>query len=156
MKIRKLTEDHLPKVQALLETAFPRSKYEERLVTKLHKNKRPLHEWVCIHRNMYIAYIAFSRAFNEGNVCGLHLAPIAVNPEYQKQGVGTELIKFALRQPEIKDKTLFVLGDPEFYTRFGFERCEQPICPFAKNNKNFLSIRNPGTEAFTVGYEPEF
>lgn len=156
MKIRKLTEENYPKVQALLQTAFPNSKYEERLVDKFHKNHTPVHEWVCIHRNMYIAYIAFSNAFNGDDVCGLHLAPIAVNPEYQNQGVGTELIQFALRQKEIKEKTIFVLGDPKFYTRFGFERCEQPICPFDKNNKHFLSLRNPGTEEFIVGYEPEF
>jgi len=31
-----------------------------------------------------------------------------------------------------------------------------PICPFDKDNKHFLSMRNETTIPFTIGYEPEF
>ena len=156
MKIRKLTPENFGKAYALLRQAFPRSTYEIQLAEKLHTNGKAVHEWVCIHTNTIIAYIAFSNAYNGSDICGLHLGPMAVKPDFQKQGVGSELIRFALRQPETKDKTIFVLGDPNFYKKFGFKPCTKPICPFDKNNTHFLGIRNNSNKKFTVGYESEF
>jgi putative acetyltransferase len=105
---------------------------------------------------MYVGYIAFSHAYNGKDICGLHLAPLAVNPQYQKQGIGSEMLRFALRQDVIKNMPIYVLGDTAFYQKFGFEPCSQPVCPFTKNNANFLALRNPPSVNFTVGYEPEF
>jgi len=156
MKIRKLTPENYVKASALLQQAFPGSTYEVKLVENFHKNDTAVHEWVCIHINRVIAYIAFSNAYNGSDVCGLHLAPVAVKPEFQKQGIGSELIRFALRQNAIKENTIYVLGDPGFYKKFGFEPCVMPICPFDENNAHFLSIRNNTSSQFTVGYEPEF
>lgn len=156
MKIRKATQENHAKIYALLRYAFPGSEYEASLVQKFHENGKPLHEWVCIHTNRVIAYVAFSRAYNGESVCGLHLAPMAVSPEFQKQGVGSELLRYALRQESIQSQALFVLGEPDYYKKFGFEPCRLPICPFDKNNSHFLSLRNDVTTHFTVGYEPEF
>jgi putative acetyltransferase len=156
MKIQKVTEETRGKVYALLRCAFPGSAYESELVQNFHKNGKPEHEWVCIHTNKVIAYLAFSNAYHGKNVCGLHLAPMAVAPEFQKQGVGSELLRFALRQEPIKNQTLFVLGEPGYYKRFGFEPCSLPVCPFDKDNAHFLSMRNNTTTLFIVGYEPEF
>ncbi|MEN8198967.1 MAG: N-acetyltransferase [Thermodesulfobacteriota bacterium] len=156
MKIRKVTAENESKVSGLLRQAFPGSSYEVQLVENLRKNGRVLHEWVCIHTGKAIAYLAFSNAYDGSDVCGLHLAPLAVKPEFQGQGIGSELLNFALRQDIIKGKTLFVLGDPGFYQKFGFEPCSNPLCPFDKNNKHFLGIRNDPQHSFTVGYEPEF
>ncbi len=156
MKIRKLTPENYPKVSALLLQAFPGSSYEVKLVENFHRNGTAIHEWVCIHVGKVIAYIAFSKAYNGPEVCGLHLAPLAVKPEFQKQGIGSELLRFALRQDVIKANTIFVLGKPAFYKKFGFEPCAMPICPFAKKNAHFLSLGNTTSSPFTVGYEPEF
>ncbi len=156
MKIRKLTPEEYHKASALLRRAFPNSKYEVRLFENLHKKEKPLYEWICIHRDRAIAYIAYSNAFHGKEVCGLHLAPLAVATEMQHQGIGSELLRFSLRQKKIREKPIFVLGDPNFYMKFGFERCTMPICPFDKNNEHFLSIRNNTSSTFTVGYEPEF
>ncbi len=81
---------------------------------------------------------------------------MAVAPEFQGRGVGLELLRFALRQEAISSRTLFVLGEPAYYSRFGFEPCSTPICPFDKNNEHFLGMRNTATDSFVVGYEPEF
>ena len=156
MKIRTVLPETYPKAVGLLKQSFPRSNYEVALIEKLHKGNKEIDEWVCIHINKVIAYIAFTRAYRGKEVCGLHLAPIAVKPEFQNQGVGSELIRFALRQEKIKNSTIFVLGNPEYYTRFGFSPCSNPVCPFDKKNRHFLSIRNEFTESFTVGYEKEF
>ena len=156
MKIRKLTPEDYPRASALLRQAFPGSSYEVKLVENFHRNGTEVHEWVCLHINKVVAYIAFSKAYNDDEVCGLHLAPLAVKPEFQGQGIGSELLRFALRQDVIKEKTLFVLGDPGFYKKFGFEPCANPVCPFDKNNEHFLRIRNEPSGLFTVGYESEF
>jgi putative acetyltransferase len=156
MKIQKLSIENRPKVYALLQRAFPGSDHETRLVQKLHENGKTLHEWVCIHVNKAIAYIAFSPAYHGREVCGLHLAPMAVTPDFQKQGVGTELLRFALRQGDIKNQPLFVLGEPGYYQRFGFELCKEPVCPFDTDNAHFLSMRNTFSDSFIIGYEPEF
>jgi putative acetyltransferase len=156
MKIQKLTIENRPRAYALLNLAFPRSTYEAGLVQKLHENSRTVHEWVCIHTSRVIAYIAFTSAYQGREICGLHLAPMAVSPEFQRQGVGTELLRFALRQEAIKNQTLYVLGEPGYYQRFGFEPCTLPICTFDKDNAHFLSLRNSATTSFKVGYEPEF
>ena len=156
MKIRKLTPENYIKVSALLRQAFPGSKYEVQLIENLHNNSKNLHEWVCIHIGKIIAYIAFSNAFDREKVCGLHLAPLAVAPQNQNQGVGSELLRFALRQDVIKENPIFVLGDPRFYKKFGFERCTIPTCPFDKRGAHFLSIRNNSSRKYTVGYESEF
>ena len=156
MKIRKLTPENYFKATAFLKQAFPGSKYEMQLVDKLHKNNKAVHEWVCIHTNRIIAYIGFSNAYNGSETCGLHLAPMAVKPDFQRQGIGSELLRFSLRQEIIKESTIFVLGHPDFYQKFGFEPCAIPECSFTKNNRNFLSLRNKTWDQFTVGYEPEF
>jgi putative acetyltransferase len=156
MKIQKVTEETRAKVYALLRRAFPGSEYEADLLQALHARDKITHEWVAIHTNKVIAYLAFSPAYQGHEICGLHLAPMAVAPDFQKQGVGSELLRFALRQEPINSQPLYVLGKPGFYRRFGFEPCSQPICPFAKNNANFLSLRHTTGASFTVGYEPEF
>ena len=49
------------------------------------------------------------------------LAPLAVLPEHQRQGVGSQLVKAGL--DACRSQGLFavlVLGHPEYYTRFGF------------------------------------
>jgi putative acetyltransferase len=156
MKIRKLTPEEYAKASALLQQTFSKSAYEAQLFENLHRNGKTVHEWVCIHVNMVIAYIAFTKAYHGSTVCGLHLGPLAVKPEFQHQGIGSELLRFALRQDVIRENTLFVLGAPGFYQQFGFEPCAQPLCPFDRNNAHFLSIRNTTSSPFSVGYESEF
>lgn len=156
MKIQRLTAENRPRVYALLRLAFPESEYEASLMENLHKNGKTVHEWVSVHRNKIIAYLAFTPAYHGRNVCGLHLAPLAVTPEFQQQGVGSELLRFALRQEEIQSHPLFVLGEPAYYKKFGFTPCALPVCPLDKNNAHFLSMRNVTATGFTVGYEAEF
>lgn len=50
------------------------------------------------------------------------LAPLAVEPHLQKQGLGSALVRAGLQQLEEKGTgKVFVLGDPGYYARFGFE-----------------------------------
>ncbi len=157
MKIRKLTSENYDRVSALLKLTFPGSNYEVKLVEKFHKNNIPVHEWVCIHTNRIIGYIAFSNGYKGSDICGFHLGPMAVKPEFQKQGIGSELLRFALRQPQIKEKAIFVSGNPNFFQKFGFELCSNPVSPLKRKKSKFMSLHNNnGDENFTIGYEPVF
>ncbi|MBQ3473282.1 MAG: GNAT family N-acetyltransferase [Methanobrevibacter sp.] len=50
------------------------------------------------------------------------LGPIAINPEYQNQGYGSKLIKHTLKLAREKNiPFVFVVGDDNYYSRFGFE-----------------------------------
>ncbi|MGD9948092.1 MAG: GNAT family N-acetyltransferase [Desulfobulbus sp.] len=156
MKIRALNPELLAKAGSLVDHAFAPSRYELRLFDNLHAKNRPLYEWGCIHRNAVVAYICFSRAFHGKKVCGLHLAPLAVQPQMQGQGIGSELLRFALRQEIIASQPIFVIGRPAYYQKFGFVPIDAPLCPFDKGNRQFLSRGSSINVAFTIGYEPEF
>ena len=156
MKIRKLTPEYYSKAASLLDHAFAPSRYEVQLFDKLHEHNRTVHEWVCLVRDSVVAYIGFTNAYDKKSIVGLRLGPFAVQPQMQGQGIGSELLRFALRQEVIRENTIFVLGDIEFYQRFGFEPCFVQKCSAVVGSKNFLSIRNDSSEEYTVGYEPEF
>ena len=52
----------------------------------------------------------------------LVLAPVAVVPEYQRRGIGTSVVAHVLA--DRGESPVTVLGDPEFYGRFGFQAAE--------------------------------
>ena len=71
-----------------------------------------------------VGYVAFSRVQVDGDpeISGFILAPLAVMPEFQKTGIGSELINTGIQS--LADNAVdFVLvyGDPDYYGRFGFD-----------------------------------
>jgi putative acetyltransferase len=56
-----------------------------------------------------------------GTVAALALAPMAVLPDYQRQGIGSQLIQSGLDACRAQGhRIVVVLGHPDFYRRFGF------------------------------------
>ena len=52
----------------------------------------------------------------------LALAPVAVLPKFQKGGISSALIATGLEKADVMGESMaFVLGYPQFYSRFGFE-----------------------------------
>jgi len=50
------------------------------------------------------------------------LSPLSVQPEYQRQGVGSALVAKAIEAADsLGWPALFLEGDPDYYMRFGFE-----------------------------------
>lgn len=56
-----------------------------------------------------------------GDINGMGLAPMAVLPEYQRQGIGTQLLKHAINAvAQMGYPYIIVLGHVDYYPRFGF------------------------------------
>ena len=54
-------------------------------------------------------------------ITGMGLAPMSVLPEFQRQGIGSQMVKAGLEAAEkAKYPFVIVLGHPTFYPRFGF------------------------------------
>jgi len=50
------------------------------------------------------------------------LSPISIKPEMQKKGIGSSLIKAAIKKADALGEPLIMLeGDPNYYLRFGFK-----------------------------------
>lgn len=91
-------------------------------------------------KTLAVGHILFTRMGIEsvsGVVPAVALAPVAVLPEHQGQGIGSRLIRYGLetlaRQGE---RIVLVLGHPEYYQRFGFSpakarHLESPFPPDA-------------------------
>lgn len=63
----------------------------------------------------------------------LALAPLAVRPQLQRQGIGSALVRASLVMADAMGEALvIVLGHPQFYCRFGFKSSSRYgiECPF--------------------------
>ena len=64
----------------------------------------------------------------------LGLAPVGVVPDRQNQGIGGALVEAAVAAArESGEQLLFLLGEPDYYGRFGFtaERAQPFASPYA-------------------------
>lgn len=83
-----------------------------------------------------VGHILFSRVSiqtKDGAFAALSLAPMAIVPERQMQGIGTQLIKAGLKScRKVGHKIVVVLGHPTYYPKFGFssELAKRLISPF--------------------------
>ena len=89
------------------------------------------------------------------------LAPIGVLPQYQRQGVGSHLIRVGLEAcREVTYDAVVVLGEPGYYSRFGFERASDHGSgnEYAGDYEVMVvELRNGAlTGSCTVRYRPEF
>ena len=96
---------------------------EANLVDALRSAGRLLLSLVAEKDGVIAGNICFSPATIEhkGRVTpAVGLAPMAVTPGHQRQGIGSQLIRAALRHPAIAPAIVIVLGHTEYYPRFGF------------------------------------
>src|SRR5262249_55093949 len=66
-------------------------------------------------------YVAFPRLTVDG-AGAVGLAPLAVAPDRRRRGIGGALVREGLRRLATRGEQLvFVVGDPAYYGRFGFD-----------------------------------
>jgi len=113
-----------------------------------------------------IGHVLFTRLqIVEGSVShpALALAPMAVQPSWQRRGVGSALVRRGLADArELGHGVVVVLGHPAFYPRFGFSPA-RPLgirSPFDAPDEAFLVLAlRPGALDGVRGevrYPPEF
>ncbi|MDZ7969307.1 MAG: N-acetyltransferase [Nostoc sp. DedSLP03] len=99
---------------------------EAKLIEKIRYSDRYISELSLVAEveNVVVAHILFSYIdlVGEETLQVLGLAPLAVHPQFQRQRIGSALIKAGLEIAEAnKESIVIVLGHPHFYTRFGFQ-----------------------------------
>ena len=120
--IRMETSHDYPAVREILASAFP-TEAEARLVDMLRANGKAIVSLVAEQEGQIVGHILFSPVSISPlskPLTGLGLAPVAVAPSYQKRGIGSTLIREGLRLCQCD--YVVVLGNPEYYSRFGFRR----------------------------------
>lgn len=99
---------------------------EGRLVDVLRENGAVLLSLVAVTDDRVIGHMLFSPVTLVSGAEqreGAGLGPMAVHPEFQRKGLGTKLISAGVTQlRESGTPFIVVLGHPEYYPRFGFER----------------------------------
>jgi len=125
MKIREATEADLQTVFSVESEAFG-SEEEANLVKDLlsDPSAKPFYSLLAYSDNRPAGHVLFTAARLEGpnsDASLALLAPLAVIPDFQKQGVGGLLIKHGLQYlVDAGVDLVFVLGHPEYYPRYGF------------------------------------
>jgi putative acetyltransferase len=112
-------------IRRVLEAAFPTAA-EARLVERLRDGGHLLISLVAEEDGAVVGHIAFSPVQVDGAAPaggGVGLAPVAVLPGHQRQGLGGRLIREGLAACERAGyEFVVVLGEPAYYRRFGFDR----------------------------------
>ena len=94
---------------------------EGNIVDALRSNGAVLLSLVATLNGRVVGHIMYSPLFVGGEVTGAALGPMAVLPEYQRQGIGSKLV--AAGNQRLKDAGcpfVIVVGHADYYPRFGF------------------------------------
>ncbi len=125
IKIREEQPKDYLTIKEINDIAFGQPQ-ESNIINKLRQNCNTLLSLVAIDNEKIVGHIMFSQVtieLDKVTIYGMGIAPMSVIPEYQRKGIGSKLIKEGINILKNK-KCLFivVLGHPEYYPRFGFEK----------------------------------
>jgi putative acetyltransferase len=120
--------DDIAAVRTLNETAFGQPS-EAAIVDSIRAACPDAVSLVAVDDSQVVGHIFFSPVFasgERGTKQGMGLAPMAVLPERQRQGVGSMLVQAGIEAMRERDcPFIIVLGHPEYYPRFGFVPASQ-------------------------------
>jgi len=125
IKIRPEHEGEHAKVRKVIVEAFGQEN-EADLVEVIRKSEDfiPGLSLVAVKDGELVGHILFSPIkieTSDSDVSILTLAPVAVRPAFQNQGVGSELVRKGLEEcRRLGHRIVVVVGHPDYYPRFGF------------------------------------
>ncbi|GAB4528227.1 MAG: N-acetyltransferase [Amphiplicatus sp.] len=163
LHIREAEADDRAAILALLKAAFGRVE-EARLVQRLWMEDAVALELAAFVDGALAGYCAFTLVAADPPLKGvaLGLAPLAVAPPMQKQGVGAALVETGLETCEARGASLVVvLGEPDYYSRFGFSPARAKNITWAAMDAGdafqIIDYANlPATPARRIRYHPAF
>jgi predicted N-acetyltransferase YhbS len=145
--IRPETSDDLPKIYRLVKTAFETAPHaegdEQDFVERQRRSDGYIAELSLVAEieGRIIAHLMMTRifVFAPGPATEiLLLAAVSVQMEWRNKGLGSRLITHAFqRAVELGHRAVLVVGDPNFYRRFGF----RPSVDYAISNTNRIEPR---------------
>jgi putative acetyltransferase len=101
-----------------------RQEDEGKLVDRLRSEGLLVVSLVAEEGGLVVGHAAFSDLrvdTQKGRIAAVALAPVGVVPEYQRCGIGSELIRQGMQLCRERFRSLaLVVGDPKYYSRFGF------------------------------------
>ncbi|MEZ8101408.1 GNAT family N-acetyltransferase [Vibrio bivalvicida] len=127
MLIRTEAPADILAIDRLLKSTFE-TEAEANLVMKLRENsRRTLSLVACNDEGVVVGYVLFSPVTLEGSDLNWQgLAPLAVEEKYRNQGLAAEMVKEGLSSlREFGYPACVVLGNPAYYSRFGFIDSEE-------------------------------
>jgi putative acetyltransferase len=123
MTIRPEQAEDITAIHQVVEAAFGQPD-EANLVDKLRANGKAVVSLVAEAGGQIVGHILFSEVTLETNpqtIKVIGLAPLAVLPDWQKRGAGSQLTSAGLAVcRDAGYQAAIVLGHPEYYPRFGF------------------------------------
>ncbi len=126
--IRPEQPDDIPSVRVLNETAFGQPD-EAGIVDSIRTACSDAVSLVATDDGQVVGHIFFSPVFasgESGTVHGMGLAPIAVSPKRQCQGIGSLLVQAGISTMRERGcPFIIVLGHLKYYPRFGFVPASQ-------------------------------
>lgn len=132
-KIRQENKNDYDEVYALIKTAFETAKVkdgsEQDYAVKLRNSKGyiPALALAAEKDGKLIGHIMLTKLYvkqeNGESLEALLVAPLSVLIEHRDKGIGSALMKEGLkRAKELGYKFAILVGDPNYYNRFGFEQ----------------------------------
>ena len=157
MIIRRERAEDRPEILALVEAAFP-SPVEGKVLRELFASREYLPQLSLVaegDRNEILGHVITTRAWI-GQTRSLGLGPIAVLPAYQKQGVGSALMKASIAAANtMGESSVVLLGSTEYFPRFGFVPADSLgiTSPDPSWGSHFMAL---ALEAFVPGNHGHF
>jgi putative acetyltransferase len=163
--IRPEKHEDIEAISGVTAQAFGRQ-IEADLVNLLREHGRAVVSLVAELDGRVVGHILFSPATVESDSPTfevLCLAPVSVLPAYQRQGIGSQLIRAGLEEcRRLGHEIVVLVGHPEYYPRFGFVRANALglECEFEAPDEAWMAIElRPGALAGRKGrvkFQPEF
>lgn len=135
LHIRPETAAEVAAIDAVIVAAFrnaPHTQHTEQYIVRALRGSGALWLSLVAELDGHIAgHVALSRvSISDGTADWFGLGPIAVSPERQHAGIGTRLMQEALRGLTQRGAAgCVLLGDPAFYSRFGFAPHRSLVLP---------------------------
>ena len=127
IRFRESVRRDIDAIEALYPEAFPDEDLVP-LVRDLPRDGPSVLSLVAIADSQLVGHVMFTRCSVSDTSAAL-LGPLAVAPARQKQGIGSAIVRDGLRRMEEAGvDVVCVLGDPNYYGRFGFAP-ESSIAP---------------------------